>query len=631
MNVTKRGIALGLLLLASLPASGSVLWGEPDTDLLRHHANDIQARETRPEQLTLLTKDVSIRVSEDLVRKRVREVWFYSDTADAHDYGTDSVTFNRHSQSLTIHAAASIDRYGELRQMQADTLRVTNVQEDNIFTDSRKAVLTIPGIGAGSVTLLDYEVLEDRTALEMPWMETWYTQMFLPVERFGLSVTWSDSEAPVWSNSSDRISCQQGTNELTCEGRDLPPVEWEEGMPVADVLDQLVIAAPLSWEDVANRALTEFSRAGDNVTGAADVLAQLAPPDATASEGMARVHDFVARDIRYVSLSEYGNTITPHTVAEVLESRYGDCKDKSALLAYLLTELGYEPYPVLVATDRRDPGTLQVPAMGYFDHMVICRDLPEGTTCMDATDAYTDATTTPAWIQGRVALPLRPGAEPIVIPGDEYRWTLDVSTELTFLNNGGQSEKQVRSYQGAYAGTLRSVLDSKKSRERHEWAQKQYAAAVSDGVTPEFDFDQVGTLAPQLTVTSRVDYPPFLDVGVDLDYFEYDAWLQAELESVYPTNSFYQSEFAGLMVTSQFDVDLGGVWALQDVPPELDFQHRFGSLSRKVERLGGSRFRVTSVLDVPRQAVPPQKQPELRRLLELMARESKLAFTGKLP
>ncbi|MFC4257823.1 DUF3857 domain-containing protein [Marinobacter lacisalsi] len=626
----KRGIVLGLLLLASLSASGSVLWGEPDTDLLWHHANDIQARESLPEELTLLTRDVSIRISEDSVRKRVRDVWFYPDTADAHDYGTDSVTFNRHSQSLTIHTAASIDRYGELRQMQADTLRVTNVQEDNIFTDSRKAVLTIPGIGAGSVTLLDYELVEDRTVLEMPWMETWYTQMFLPVERFGLSVTWNGSEAPVWSNSSDTVSCQQGANELTCEGRDLPPVEWEEGMLVADTLDQLVIATPMSWQDVANRALTEFTRAGDDVTGASAVLAQLAPPDATASEGMSRVHDFVARDIRYVSLSEYGNTITPHTVAEVLESRYGDCKDKSALLTYLLTELGYEPYPVLVATDRRDPEQLRVPAMGYFDHMVICRDLPDGIACMDATDAYTDATTTPAWIQGRVALPLRPGAEPMVIPGDEYRWTLDVNTELTFHSNGGQSEQQVRSYQGAYAGTLRSVLDGKTSRERHEWAEKQYAAVVSDVVTPEFDFDQVSTLAPRLTVSSRVDYPPFLETDVDLDYFEYDAWLQAELESVYPANRLYESEFAGLRVTSRFDVDLGDLWALRDVPPELDFRHRFGSLSRKVERVGGNRFRVTSVLDVPRQAIPPRKQPELRKLLELMAREAKLAFTGKL-
>ena len=218
-----------------------------------------------------------------------------------------------------------------------------------------------------------------------------------------------------------------------------------------------------------------------------------------------------------------------------------------------------------------------------------------------------------------------------MIPGDEYRWTLDVNTELTFLDDGGQSEKQVQSYQGAYAGTLRSVLDAKTSKERHEWAEQQYASVVSDVVTPEFDFDQVSTLAPRLTVSSRVDYPPFLDMDVDLDYVEYDAWLQAELESVYPSNEVYEAEFAGLKVTSRFDVDLGGAWTLQDMPPELDFQHRFGSLSRKVERVSGSRFRVTSVLDVPRQSIPPQKQPELRKLLELMTREAKLAFTGKLP
>ncbi|MFL1406793.1 DUF3857 domain-containing protein [Marinobacter sp. M1N3S26] len=626
----KQWMILGILLLASVSASGNVQWGEPDTTILGRYAENVQARERLPDQLTLLVQDVRIHVSEDEVRKRVREVWFYSDTADAHDYGTDTITFNQHSDTLTIHTAASVDRYGELREMDPDTVRVTNVQQDNIFTDSRQAVLTIPGIGAGSVTLLEYELVEDRRAQEMPWLETWYPQWFRPLEHFRLSVSWEGEEAPEWTNSSDLVSCRETPGKLTCKGRNLPSAVWEDGMSIADTLDRIVLAAPMTWSDVVSRARTEFARATDDVTGADALLARLVPEGASAAEGLSRVHDFVARDIRYVSLSEHGNTITPHSVADVLRSRYGDCKDKSALLTYLLTELGYDPYPVLVATDQGDPETLGVPSMGYFDHMVICLDLLDGTTCMDATDAYTDAGSTPAWIQGRVALPLRPNETPTIIPRDDYRWTLDVSTELTFLPNGGQAEKQVRSYHGAYAGSMRSMLAGRTSGERLEWAREQYASVISDLAVPEFDFGQVNALSPELTVSSSVDYPSFLPVDTDLEYVEYDAWLKAELESMYPANERYGAEFAGLRVTSRFDVDLGDVWTLQDPPAELDFQHRFGRLSRTVETVGSGRFRVTSVLDVPRQDVPPEKQPELRELLELMAREAKLDFTGTL-
>lgn len=624
----KRWMTLGALLLASVSVQANVHWGEPDTTVLGQYAREVQAREHLPDELTMLTQDVSIHIGADEVRKRVREVWFYSNTADAHDYGTDTITFNQHSDTLTVHTAASIDRYGALRIMNQDTVRVTNVQQGNIFTDSRQAVLTIPGIGAGSVTLLDYELVEDRQALEMPWLETWYPQWFRPLEHFRLSVSWEGAEAPDWTNTSELVTCREAPGKLTCKGQDLPAVVWEDGMSIADNLDRIVLADALSWAEVVSLARTEFDKALSDVAGADAVLARLAADDMPTAEGMSRVHDFVARDIRYVSLSEHGNTITPHTVAEVLHSRYGDCKDKSALLTHLLTQLGYDPYPVLVATDRSDPDRLQIPSMGYFDHMVICLDLVNGTTCMDATDAYTDVGSTPAWIQGRVALPLRPHETPTLIPRDDHRWTLDVTTELTFLPDGGQSEHQVRSYQGAYAGSLRSLLAGQTTGEQHDWAREQYASVVSDLAAPEFQFGQVNTLSPDLTVSSRVDYPSFLSVDADLDYVEYDAWLQAELESMYPTNENYGAEFAGLRVTSHFDVDLGGVWTLRDMPAELDFHHRYGSLSRTVEKVGNGRFRVTSVLDVPRQDVPPEKQPELRALLELMTREAKLDFTG---
>ena len=57
---------------------------------------------------------------------------------------------------------------------------------------------------------------------------------------------------------------------------------------------------------------------------------------------------FVQNKIRYVSLSFGSNAYHPHHPDEVLQNRYGDCKDKSLLLLSLLRAAGIQAWPALV-------------------------------------------------------------------------------------------------------------------------------------------------------------------------------------------------------------------------------------------------------------------------------------------
>ena len=62
------------------------------------------------------------------------------------------------------------------------------------------------------------------------------------------------------------------------------------------------------------------------------------------------IHEFVAKDIRYVAI-EYGDSgYEPHHAKEVFVNRYGDCKDQAILLITMLKEAGIEAYPVLIGT-----------------------------------------------------------------------------------------------------------------------------------------------------------------------------------------------------------------------------------------------------------------------------------------
>src|SRR5471032_2218030 len=74
---------------------------------------------------------------------------------------------------------------------------------------------------------------------------------------------------------------------------------------------------------------------------------------ATQQQSVAKVLAFVQNEIRYLSISMGENSHRPFPPAQVLQRRYGDCKDKSLLMVAMLRELGIEAQPVLVSTYYR--------------------------------------------------------------------------------------------------------------------------------------------------------------------------------------------------------------------------------------------------------------------------------------
>jgi tetratricopeptide (TPR) repeat protein len=111
--------------------------------------------------------------------------------------------------------------------------------------------------------------------------------------------------------------------------------------------------------------------------------AELTRGASTPEEKARRLYDFVAQDIRYVSLSFGVGRFQPHAASEVLQDGYGDCKDKHTLLQAMLAAEGIRSYPVLIHSDRKlDP---DVPSPAQFDHLITAAKFGETLTWLDST------------------------------------------------------------------------------------------------------------------------------------------------------------------------------------------------------------------------------------------------------
>ena len=90
---------------------------------------------------------------------------------------------------------------------------------------------------------------------------------------------------------------------------------------------------------------------------------------ATPRKQLAALHAFLTGRIRYVNVSFGLGRMQPRRAAEVLQNRYGDCKDKHALLAALATSVGLDVRPALINSMRADLWD-DVPGPQQFDHMI---------------------------------------------------------------------------------------------------------------------------------------------------------------------------------------------------------------------------------------------------------------------
>lgn len=134
-------------------------------------------------------------------------------------------------------------------------------------------------------------------------------------------------------------------------------------------------------------------------------------------ERVRALFNFVAREVRYVSLAVGAGHYAARPPDDVLRTLYGDCKDKHALLAALLDGIGVGAYPALTALQASiDP---DVPSPGQFDHVVtvIRRGTsPDEWLWVDATVDAAPAGYLAPTMRGEFALVASPAAALVEAP-----------------------------------------------------------------------------------------------------------------------------------------------------------------------------------------------------------------------
>ncbi len=168
----------------------------------------------------------------------------------------------------------------------------------------------------------------------------------------------------------------------------VPQLRFEPGAPFSAFRGEfLQLSEFADWAEVAAWGEQLFREAASGPKSAAtqakaaEIRAAQATPAAQALEALR----FVQQEVRYFGVEIGPGSHKPNSPDQVLQQRFGDCKDKVTLLATLLRALDVPVRPVLVSTRLRERMDGWLPSPLAFDHVIARVDIDGQPLFLDPT------------------------------------------------------------------------------------------------------------------------------------------------------------------------------------------------------------------------------------------------------
>ncbi|MGC9314814.1 MAG: DUF3857 domain-containing transglutaminase family protein, partial [bacterium] len=274
---------------------------------------------------------------------------------------------------------------------------------DIYWSNLRQKVIRLPEleVGCGLEFAIKIETVQPMLDDMMDYRATFQsTEPVLHSEAILVVPSTEEIQWKVFNDPENRVSFREEIVEDSLhvfhwEGENFPMAITEDGMPSLGQFLTKVLASNITWEEYSKLVyeLSAPNMVADDAIR--ETVAELVKDQKTGLDSIRAIFYYTAQNVRYIGLSMGDKEgITPHDVKETFQAQAGVCKDKSALLAVMLEEAGFESYVAL--SNPMDHVHKEI-ASNQFNHMIVVvydRDGkeywmdPTDALCMDMLPAY---------------------------------------------------------------------------------------------------------------------------------------------------------------------------------------------------------------------------------------------------
>ncbi len=301
----------------------------------------------------------------------VRKVLSPSGVQNASEVSLD---FDPSFETLTIHDVTIIRGGERFDALDPDEIRVIDKEDDSenrIYDGERTALLFLEDVRPGDVIDYSWSLAGSNPILRDRYTDEYDLSTAVPTKRLRHRLVWPIGRPLQWRGVDPAIAVKTNTQELVWERRDVPAIDVEDSLPSwFEPWKSVQVTEFASWQEVAAWAHAMFQLDARSQREVKALAARITAEHATRDARITAAIRFVQDDIRYLGIEMGRNSHEPHQPWKTLGQRWGDCKDKSLLLATLLRELGVEAYPALVNTRLQGRLDEKLPSPFLFDHVI---------------------------------------------------------------------------------------------------------------------------------------------------------------------------------------------------------------------------------------------------------------------
>ena len=345
--------------------------------------------------LVVRLEDTHLRVADTPVQlfNQAQQV---NDAGALGQIGQVSMFFNPAYQKLVLHKALILRGNETVDHTMSAPVRFLQREaglEQGIYSGVITATMLLPDVRVGDTLHMQYSVEGANPIFGRRYAQAVSWERPVPVQWRRVTLSFAEARNVQWQWNGDgkpsslmpEVSTAGGMKRLRFEERDVPGVELETLLPRS--------FTPLRWLQFSEYAdWGEVSRWADGLFPPDEPLPNELVPVIqrllrlpTRNEQASAALQWVQAEIRYYSVSLGESSHRPHSPAEVLRNRYGDCKDKSFLLMRMLQSLGIPARAVLASLVAPQRPARMLPSPLAFDHAVV-------QVRLDGRDYYLDPT-----------------------------------------------------------------------------------------------------------------------------------------------------------------------------------------------------------------------------------------------
>ena len=305
-----------------------------------------------------------------------------------------SIEFDPQYQKIVLHKLDIIRDGKTLNRLDLKDFRIIQREEDlerHLYNGVVTAVNHLYDIREGDIIDYAYTTLGRNPIHEGKVGATFFLQHTLPVAQIHISIL-KPENYDLFINTGNgapdaKITSYKGNTRYSWSASDTKAILYESNTPSWYYPAPTVeFSAFENWAAVAKQYSKHYAVSEREKTALKEASASILKWHKNRSDSLTALLRFVQDDIRYLGFEDGLNSFKPSRPGEVLQRRFGDCKDKALLLSTLLQCYGVEAKPILVHSINGTTLDKKLPSPFVFDHCIVQYKTELGQ------DAYIDPT-----------------------------------------------------------------------------------------------------------------------------------------------------------------------------------------------------------------------------------------------